>query len=149
MTNCRLQQSRGGRARGNPRGWHTAQPAGTHSEQGEEQRASPSSCAAPTHRGPRLEGQPHCLPPPRALSRLQPPHSPAARSSHQRSHVWSHQQKPTDTQHSLPLTPPKCHTNIYPQSHPHTNTHQLRLRRHPHRHSPGPNPTQTEEFGNS
>lgn len=30
-----------------------------------------------------------------------------------------------NTECSFPLTPPKCHTNIYTQSHPHCSTHQL------------------------
>lgn len=153
MSNRRLLQSQDGQARGNPWGWHTAQPADARSEARQGAKSQPQLLPCSCRHGPQTSG----LAPTARLHAEPFPDSnvhtvPRPPCSRPRLHVCNHPQKPpphTHTQHGLPLTPPKCHTNIYTQPHPHTDTHQLRLHRHPHQHSPGLSPTQTAELGNN
>lgn len=153
MSNRRLLQSQDGQARGNPWGWHTAQPPGARSEARQGAKSQPQLLPCSCHHGPQTSGLAPAALPRGALPRLKRTHGPAAPLlTPALARVESPAEAPpphTHTQHGLPLTPPKCHTNIYTQPHPHTNTHQLRLHRHPHQHSPGPSPTQTAELGNS
>lgn len=133
MTN-RLLLPQSQDAGGNPRGGR----AHTHGR-GEEQTASLSSFPAPTRPSPTT----HLL---RALTGSKThSHTAPAHTSIYTCRIIS---RVSNIQYRLPPTPPKCHTNIYTQSHPHTNTHQLHLHRHPHQHSPGLSPTQTEELSN-
>lgn len=133
MTN-RLLLPQSQDAGGNPRGGR----AHTHGR-GEEQTASLSSFPAPTRPSPTT----HLL---RALTGSKThSHTAPAHTSIYTCRIIS---RVSNIQYGLPPTPPKCHTNIYTQSHPHTNTHQLHLHRHPHQRSPGLSPTQTEELSN-
>ena len=127
--------------------------AGRRESQG---RAHSRACRHTLTGGRGAKGQPQLLP----CSHLSQPHNPPPKSprrlkntvtqppAHISVYTCGITRRVSDTQYRLPPTPPKCHTNIYTQMHPHTNTHQLRLHRHPHQRSPGLSPTQTEELSN-
>lgn len=139
MTNCLLPQSQDQAGRRESQGRAHSGPAGTHSRARRGAKGQPQllPCSHPS--------RPHNLPPKSPHRLRNTVTQPPARISVYTCRIT---RRVSNTQYRLPPTPPKCHTNIYTQLHPHTNTHQLRLHRHPHQRSPGLSPTQTEELSN-